>query len=202
MVRDQNPFFFSWTLAVIVLTKYPLWREDGVFSYDTLLLYEVYISYIVQHVIEKLFPLHIHKSTLRPGCTEMIMPMLLTDPTENTASHNLSTVAFITVATVMCLLCRELATDVPSDSATRALSFHVTILYKTRNSHSFYRLCNYMDPFAFSYPPHNVFLLSLRLTSPESFVWLNRFRRAVTLCWTKHKIRPLCRAFLYPDTDS
>jgi hypothetical protein len=46
----------------------------------------------------------------------------------------------------MCLLCRELATDVPSDSATRALSSHVTILYKTRNSRSFYGLCNYMDP--------------------------------------------------------
>jgi hypothetical protein len=35
VVRDQNLFFFfTWTFAVVVLTKYPLWREDGFFSYE------------------------------------------------------------------------------------------------------------------------------------------------------------------------
>jgi hypothetical protein len=33
--HDQRPFFFfgNWTLAVIVLTEHPLWREDGFVSY-------------------------------------------------------------------------------------------------------------------------------------------------------------------------
>jgi hypothetical protein len=62
-LEDHDQIIFNWTLAVIVLMWYPLWREDGFVSYEYASLF-VKCTYRTYRMLLKILPCALHTCPL------------------------------------------------------------------------------------------------------------------------------------------